>query len=161
MISPRQTRERVIAFRHKFGDSHYWFACHAAFPLGMTPDLLYRCGETSQLDERGTPTSIPWIAVSDLLLSEFSRPVGPETFEMAVDVQALLLDSLQREERFGPNRIANLRLFIGEYYKEVLSSPSNIDHAFAGAQALRRAGSQLCDCTNSSSKRAFGNGGRC
>lgn len=34
--------ERVVGFAQEFGEAHLNLACHAAFPLSLTPDLLYQ-----------------------------------------------------------------------------------------------------------------------
>ena len=135
-MSSRHVRERITTFRRRFGEAHYWFACHAAFPLGLTAELLYLMRASFQLDEDGNPICVPWIAVSDLLLSEFCRPIGPETFAMSPDIQAAFVDSLQQAKRFGPKRLQHLNLFISTYYREALANPVNTHHAFARAQEL-------------------------
>lgn len=49
---------RLQAFYQRFGQKHLDLVCHAAFPLALTPELLY-C-----LRENFVPDA-PWIAVSD------------------------------------------------------------------------------------------------
>jgi hypothetical protein len=36
--------ERVVGFLQQFDRAHFDLACHAAFPLVITPDLLYKYG---------------------------------------------------------------------------------------------------------------------
>ncbi|MCD8488808.1 MAG: formylglycine-generating enzyme family protein [Desertifilum sp.] len=38
----KDANQRIQDFRQRFGEAHLEFACHAAFPLALTPDLLYR-----------------------------------------------------------------------------------------------------------------------
>jgi tetratricopeptide (TPR) repeat protein len=135
-MTPLQVRERIKAFRRRFGEAHYWFACHAAFPLGLTAELLYFIWASFQLDEDGKAIGIPWIAVSDLLLSEFCQPVGPESFAMSPEFQAAYVDDLTNEKRFGVPRLQHLNVFISAYYREALANPVDNHHAFAKAQEL-------------------------
>ncbi|KYC36461.1 hypothetical protein WA1_42935 [Scytonema hofmannii PCC 7110] len=57
--------KRIHSFARRFTQAHLDLAYHAAFPLTLTPDFLYRLRDyLIELD-----LQIPWIAVSDLLLS--------------------------------------------------------------------------------------------
>ncbi|NEP20176.1 MAG: hypothetical protein F6J97_25380 [Leptolyngbya sp. SIO4C1] len=113
-VSPRlrAARRRVAAFRQKFGDSHLYFSYHAAFPLALTPELLYKLWANFQTDQAGLALDIPWIAVADLLLSGLCREVGHELYEMDTTVRRELLNQLQKEQRFGSPRIQQLAEFI-------------------------------------------------
>jgi hypothetical protein len=71
-LSETQSRElmrQIATYRQRFGEGHFYLACHAALPLALTPDLLYRLWANVQSDRHDTHLNIPWIAVSDLLLS--------------------------------------------------------------------------------------------
>ncbi len=59
---------RIDAFRRRFGDGHFYLACHAALPIVLTPDLLYCLWANFQRDVTGEVLEIPWIAVSNVLL---------------------------------------------------------------------------------------------
>ena len=48
---------------------HLFLAYHAAFPLALTPDLLYNIWAVYRRDVNDQLLDIPWVAVSDLLLS--------------------------------------------------------------------------------------------
>lgn len=114
---------RIQAFRRQFGDAHYWLALHAAYPLALTPDWLYRCWASFRRDTEGQLLEIPWIAVADILLSGLCREVGFELYQMDADVQELLWKALHAEQRFGPRRIAALNAFNHEYFRSDLESP--------------------------------------
>jgi formylglycine-generating enzyme required for sulfatase activity len=125
---------RIQAFRGRFGERHFDFARHAAFPLALTPDLLHRLRLTFQRDERSGPCNAPWIAVADLLLSALCRQVGYETYEMDRRVQHRLLTALRDDLRFGEQRLEALSAFIEHYYREGLHSPHAPVRALAQAQ---------------------------
>ena len=40
------SRQRIVSFQNRFtpiyGEGHFIFACHAAFPVIFTPDMLHR-----------------------------------------------------------------------------------------------------------------------
>ncbi|NET85943.1 MAG: formylglycine-generating enzyme family protein, partial [Moorea sp. SIO1F2] len=76
---------RIQSFRDKFGDAHLYFAYHAAFPIALTPDLLYCLWANFQQDIQGDNLNIPWIAVADLLLSPLCHEVGHELYEMELE----------------------------------------------------------------------------
>jgi hypothetical protein len=79
--------ERIEAFLNRFGQPHLDFAMHAAFPLAITPDLLYRLWATFVVDECGDRMAMPWVAVADVLLAGFVSEVRRETFQMDKEVQ--------------------------------------------------------------------------
>ena len=78
-VSEREERgvERQVRWlERRFGKEHLYFAYHAAFPLALTPDLCYQIWANFPRDIDGNWLNIPWIAVSDLLLSGLCHPVG-------------------------------------------------------------------------------------
>src|SRR5437660_5605661 len=79
-------RKRITAFHTLFGDGHLYLAYHAAFPIALTPDLLYRLRANFQLDNSKQPLKILWIAIADLLLSNLCEEVEYELYEMKADV---------------------------------------------------------------------------
>ena len=105
--------DRVVAFAQRFGLDHLRLAEHAAFPMLLTPDLLYR------LWAAFTPEA-PWTAVSDLLLSNLCREVDHELFEMEPTTRAVLLDMLQDDESLGPPRVGELAGFLLDYVEQQL-----------------------------------------
>ena len=60
---------RINLFEKRFGKPHLYLAYHAAFPLALTPELLYRLWANFQQDIDGIVLDIPWEAVGDILLS--------------------------------------------------------------------------------------------
>ncbi len=107
-LSERQAKERIVSFVQRFGNLHMDLACHAAFPLVLTPDLLYRIW-ASFLPQ------IPWTAVSDILLSPLCREISHETYEMELSIRTILLNELRENRRFGAPRLSELSGFLQEY----------------------------------------------
>jgi len=99
------TQRRIEAFGKRFGEAHLYLAYHAAFPLALTPNLLYRLWANFQRDIHGKVLSIPWIAVADLLLSSLCDQVGHELYEMENEVRNALLMELKFNPRFGVQRM--------------------------------------------------------
>ncbi|MEQ8464418.1 AAA-like domain-containing protein [Coleofasciculus sp. E1-EBD-02] len=104
--------ERIVGFAKQFGEAHLNLACHAAFPLVLTPDLLYQIWATF------IPET-PWAAVARLLLSRLCRQVGYEMYEMDIPVRNLLLRELQ--EQFGKQRLEELGAFLIDYVAQQLT----------------------------------------
>jgi formylglycine-generating enzyme required for sulfatase activity len=115
--------QKVLSFRQRFGESHFYLACHAALPLALTPDLLYRLWANFQRDIYGEALQIPWIAVADLLLSSLCQEVTYEIYEMDAIVRSILLNELKNANRFGTERISELANFLLDYVREKLTSP--------------------------------------
>jgi len=89
--------ERIVGFAKQFGEAHLNLACHAAFPLVLTPDLLYQIWATF------IPET-PWTAVARVLLSRLCRQVGYEMYEMDIPVRNLLTQGIKRtvwEKKIG------------------------------------------------------------
>lgn len=102
--------ERVVGFLQQFDRAHFHLACHAAFPLVITPDLLY------QIWLRFVPKA-PWTAVARVLLSRLCREVGYELYEMDIAVRNLLLTELKDNEEFNQDkpRLEELADFLTSY----------------------------------------------
>ena len=118
----RTAIRQIALFAKRFGQSHLYLLYHAAFPLALTPDLLYRLWANFQRDINGGLLNIPWIAVSDILLSGFCEEVGQELYEIDGAVRDELLRRLQADENFGPQRIQKLSDFLLEYVRKQLQS---------------------------------------
>ncbi len=104
--------ERVVGFAQEFGEAHLNLACHAAFPLSLTPDLLY------QIWANFVPEA-PWTAVARVLLSRLCKQVGSEMYEMDNSVRNLLLRELKVQ--FGQERFESLGEFLLEYVGQRLT----------------------------------------
>ncbi|MBD2614682.1 amino acid ABC transporter substrate-binding protein [Nostoc punctiforme FACHB-252] len=114
--------ERIKSFVERFGKAHLYLAYHAAFPLALTPDLLYCLWVQFQRDIDDQVLGIPWIAVADLLVSSLCNEVGYELYEMDLAVRNELLNRLQEDKKFGQQRINELSNFLLDYVKPKLES---------------------------------------
>ncbi|KAM3098016.1 hypothetical protein ACKFKF_18325, partial [Phormidesmis sp. 146-12] len=124
----------IEAFRRRFGDTHLLFACQAALPIAVTPDLLYRLRVRFQRDVNGEPLDIPWIAVSDLLLSGLFREVDQGLYEMDREVRRELLNLLRSNPRLGQQRLLGLADFLLAYIQPDLQSSDPDVKTLAQAQ---------------------------
>ncbi len=108
------SKSKIDRFREKFradyGDGHYHFVCHAAFPVGFTVDLLYQLWANFKDLPQG---SIDRLAVSDLLQSDLCRTTQRGIFEMELEVRNELLEELRRV--FGTERELQLARFLYQY----------------------------------------------
>jgi DNA-binding response OmpR family regulator len=133
-MRPEVAHRRIEAFGKRFGEAHLYLAYHAAFPLALTPDLLYRLWANFQRDIHGEVLNIPWIAVADLLLSSLCDEVGHELYEMEKEVRNALLSELKANPGFGTERINELSDFLLAYVRQQLDSPDLDTRDFAQAQ---------------------------
>jgi hypothetical protein len=117
-----KAQRRIASFRKHHGEAHFWFACHAAFPVAVTPELLYGLWANFQRDERGNPLSVPWIAVADILCSGLWQGVGLEIYEVDPEVRNELLGYLREALEFGPPRILALSDFLAAATRSYLLS---------------------------------------
>lgn len=135
---PPALATKVLAYCEAFcsaeDERYLWFAAHAAFPVALTPDLAYKIWMNFRKDEQEKPESlrIPWIAVSDLLLSPLYRPTGRDIYEMHPDLRAALLQYLKAHSHFGPRRHDLLARFLKFYLRE--NRPRIPTQAFLEAQ---------------------------
>lgn len=114
-IKPEVANRRIESFKKRFGKAHLYLAYHAAFPLALTPDLLYRLWANFQRDIHGQMLSIPWVSVADLLLSSLCDEVGHELYEMDLAIRKELLKSLKEDPDFGKERLDELANFLLDY----------------------------------------------
>ena len=133
-LNPEVALRRIESFTKRFGKAHLYLAYHAAFPLALTPDLLYNIWANFQQDIHGQVLGIPWIAVADLLLSSICDEVGYELYEIDLVVRDRLLKQLQSDESFGKQRINQLSDFLLEYVQNQLHSPDPDIQDFAKTQ---------------------------
>ncbi|MBD2483220.1 formylglycine-generating enzyme family protein [Planktothrix sp. FACHB-1365] len=109
---------RINSFTQEYGNSHLNLACHAAFPLTLTPDLLYRLWKQFLVPN---DPKLPWYAVADILLSDLCQPVEEELielYEIETDIRNQLLIKLKDQE--GEQRLEELSSFMIEYLKKQL-----------------------------------------
>ncbi len=95
---------------------HLEFAYHAAFPLALTPDLLYRLRDYLITELK---LQVPWVAVTDLLLSGFCYEVGQELYEIDITVRQVLLSYLASE------RLKQLSKFLLNYIELQINHGDN------------------------------------
>jgi len=136
-ISSSNIVQRIQSFGDKFGEAHLYLAYHAAFPIALTPHLLYRLWANFQQDIQGEDLKIPWIAVADLLLSSLCHEVGRELYEMEPEIRNVLLEQLNNNPRFNKNnhkRIETLAHFLLAYIQQQLNSPKNSVRSMAQVQ---------------------------
>jgi GH25 family lysozyme M1 (1,4-beta-N-acetylmuramidase) len=133
-------RDSIQAFARRFNLPTLYFAYHAAFPMAITPDLLYHLWVNFRLDTQNRPLNIPWVATADLLLSDLVRPVGHEIYEMDGTVRDLLLDYLKNasDEKifpcFGSLRLRELGDFLLEYITPQLNAQNPFNQQRARTQ---------------------------
>jgi formylglycine-generating enzyme required for sulfatase activity len=133
-ITTQVAQRRIESFTKRFGKAHLYLAYHAAFPLALTPDLLYRLWAHFQRDIHGEVLNIPWVTVADLLLSNLCDEVGYELYEIDLAVRNQLLRQLKEDEKFGQQRIQELSHFILYYVRQQLHSDDPDVKDFAQTQ---------------------------
>lgn len=133
-MKPEVAHRRIEAFGKRFGEAHLYLAYHAAFPLALTPDLLYRLWANFQRDIRGKVLGVPWVAVADLLLSTLCDEVGHELYEMNGSVRNALLSRLKDDSNFGSQRLNELSDFLLEYVRQKIQSDDPDTRDFAQSQ---------------------------
>ena len=113
---------RLRAFYDRYcsegNEAYLHLAAHAAFPIAMTPDLLYKIWLNFRTDREQQDLQIPYVAVSDLLLSTLYQASGRNTFEMPLGIREVLVNYLQDETRFGVERVDELAYFLEAYLQE-------------------------------------------
>lgn len=112
---------RLASFARKFGRAHRYLAYHAAFPVALTPDMVYQIWNNFRQDVRGNLLNIPWVAVADLLLSNLCDEVGHELYQIDGVVRDLLLDELEADPRFGLERVMTLAKFLEDYVAHAMN----------------------------------------
>lgn len=127
-------QRRINSFAKRFGRKHLILAYHGAFPLALTPDLLYKLWANFQRDIHDNVLAIPWVAVADLLLSSLCQEVGYELYEMDRTVRNILLQQLKDDSDFGQKRIEELSDFLLTYIKNQINSHDPDVRVFATTQ---------------------------
>ncbi len=128
----------IEAFAQKYGEGHVLLACHAAFPMVLTADLVYKIWQNfrNYTDENGNLQEIPYIAVSDFLLSPLCRSSGYQRFEMPPNLRQALLEALQNDPDFGKPRLQELAAFLKHYIESAYLDADAIGQAIRNAQQL-------------------------
>ncbi len=89
------------------------FACHAAFPLTLTTEVVYL------LRQKYFP-DLDWSAAGELLLSNLCDVVGYDLYAISLPVRSRLLKKLVENEEFGKQRVNDLAVWIADYIKQRL-----------------------------------------
>ncbi|MGB5059745.1 MAG: hypothetical protein WBO48_13660, partial [Candidatus Promineifilaceae bacterium] len=111
----RQAQRAIDRFAERYGQARLDFACHAALPLALTPDLLYALWFNFNEDVNGVPLNVPWIAVANLLLSPLCQEVGYELYAIEQPIRDALAQKLIDNERFGLKRAQQIAQFLDQY----------------------------------------------
>ncbi|MEY3867468.1 MAG: hypothetical protein RLZZ338_1359 [Cyanobacteriota bacterium] len=130
---------RINSFKKQYGQAHLDLAYHAAFPLTITPDLLYRLwhkflvgAKHDRRQSRLVTNSLsagmlrppPWYAVADFLLSDLCHPIDTELtelYEIDREIRNELLEQCKRQ--FGEKRLDELSNFLIEYLDKQIQKP--------------------------------------
>jgi tetratricopeptide (TPR) repeat protein len=106
-ISEDEAIDAVLAFEQKHGARPTLLACHAVFPLFVSPELVNLI-HINFLDDQG----IPWIAEPDFLLSSLCRSVGDGLYRVVPRVREILLTYLFDKVDDGEDRLHRLADFL-------------------------------------------------
>jgi formylglycine-generating enzyme required for sulfatase activity len=107
-------RQQIELFEEEFPEA-IAFACHAAFPLTLTTELVY------YLRQRFFP-GLDWSVAPELLLSGLCDAVGYDLYDMSLAVRGLLLDRLVKD--YGELRLEELAAEMGAYIEARLQMDS-------------------------------------
>ncbi len=114
-----RTSQQIQAFERRYGTATLDLACHGAFPLTLTTELLYCLREQFNLD-------CDWYGAADVLLSGLCRSVGHDLYEMDGPLRnALLWRLAQRLEQRFPERLEELEAFMVAYIRHRLQVEEN------------------------------------
>jgi hypothetical protein len=121
----RAAEQSVIAYWKKLKplypdhpEAPLWMACLAAFPVGVTIDLLYQLWANFRelKDRKGKVYQLPPLVVNDCILSPLFRITGKEIYEMPSDTRAFLINIFK--QTFGDEIIDDLASFLYKYIRE-------------------------------------------
>lgn len=102
---------RISDFEDQYGSQSLALACHAAFPLTLTSELVYCLRETF------VPWC-PWYGSGDVLLSGLCTPAGYDLYAIENPTRRALLHRLQQD--FGDHRLDDLQNFMVAYIEQQL-----------------------------------------
>jgi len=116
LINKTYKDSRIHAFIKKYeGVNHFLLACHAAIPVAITPDLLYKLWLNFQMDEKGAIIKMPITTVADILASPICRKIGYHLFEIHPTIRAELQETLESDSRFEVERVRRIAQFLQAY----------------------------------------------
>ena len=96
--------------------AHTWLACHAAFPVALTTDLLQQIWLNFQTNEAGYSYPIPLSTVDEVLHSPLVREIGRDLYEIYPAIRQILLKGLR--DGWGPEREWRVATFMEKYLEE-------------------------------------------
>jgi tetratricopeptide (TPR) repeat protein len=111
-----QAIQRVAKFEREFGQAHLLFACHAALPSLLTPELV------NLIRINFLEKSVEWIAESDLLLSSLCLPIDQGIFEIEPQIRQVLLVVLQANPEYGTERLEEIAYLLHCYNESPLAN---------------------------------------
>lgn len=112
----RQIAERQVArFEQQYGKGSLEFACHAAFPLTLTTDVVY-------LLRQAYFPELDWSIAAELLLSNLCDVAGYDLYVMSVAVRRVLLEKLVEHKEFGAQRVDELAEWMARSIQHRLES---------------------------------------
>ncbi len=133
--SPEEAIEKYVSFENSFGSLHSLLACHAAFPLFLTPELINLI-RINFLDNE----NIPWIAESDFLLSPLCSSIGEGIYKVDQSAREIMLIDLQNRYSFDSNYVYKLASFLQSYVENTSEIDQNPDirqtHSFISSAYL-------------------------
>lgn len=116
------------SLRRQYGLGHLIYACHAAFPVVLTPELANLIWVNFKYFpyQDGTTENIHSIAVTDFILSPLCQTIGYQQYEVIPQIRSYLLHLLNDGSWFlrygialnGTERLNELAEFLGQFVKQ-------------------------------------------
>jgi formylglycine-generating enzyme required for sulfatase activity len=104
-------QEQLALFEYRYGYETLQLAMYAAFPMVLTPELLYYLLENR--DQFTGLAEVPWCGAADVLLSSLCQRVGHNLYEMSAILRNELLEMLLEEH--GEQQMMLLSDFMANY----------------------------------------------
>jgi hypothetical protein len=92
---------------------NHWLIAHAAFPVALTSDLLYKIWVNFRTADEAIET--PLFTVAQILHSPIFREVSRDLYEMFPPIRTALLCYLKDQEGWGHKRLIELAQFLQAY----------------------------------------------
>jgi len=139
-------RQRFEAYWERFagqggyGPGHFILACYAAFPVVLTPDLLYKLWMNfgKYRNAQGRLVHIEQVAVADLLLAPFLTPLQGDIYRMSARLRQACLrylrDVQQSDNPMGLHSLEELAYFLLHYLQKYYVTETPAAAAFREAQ---------------------------
>jgi hypothetical protein len=117
-------RDRLDSFLQTYDtDAHWWMACHLAFPIALSSDLLHHIWINFRSFEDGALMDIPLWVADEVLHSTLITETGHDQYQMYPGIKEVLLQYLEQAARsgdrlvWGRNRKRRLAEFMQEYLR--------------------------------------------